>query len=75
MGAGLILDLIRGFAWGLGFAVARVLWLPILIALLGLGGWAWGWAAIHHLPFVMGARHVAGWVDHAGAGLVRARWR
>ncbi|OBS10274.1 hypothetical protein [Acidihalobacter prosperus] len=75
MGAGLILDLVRGLLWGAGFAIARALWLPILLALLVLGGWAWWWSAVHHLPLLDGAQHILGWARQTAACVIPAARR
>lgn len=47
----------RGFMFGLGFALARALWGPILTLGLAVAGWSWIWAQAHHVSYMGGLDH------------------
>ena len=52
-------DLTRGAAFGFGFALARVFWLPVLMLLVALTGRGFVWAQSQHVTLLAGLAHVA----------------
>ncbi len=69
----LLRDLAAGAAFAVGAMLARALAVPALITFVIGSAWASGWALLHHVPWLAGARHVIATVEHAARVALASR--
>ncbi len=50
--------LFSGALFGAGYALGRLLLMPLLLATLAGVGWAFGWSSLHHAGLWQGVHHV-----------------
>ncbi|HEX04297.1 MAG TPA: hypothetical protein ENH10_03955 [Bacteroidetes bacterium] len=50
--------LFSGALFGAGYALGRLLLMPLMLTALAGAGWAFGWSSLHHVQFLQGVQHV-----------------